>query len=205
MADDDLFQTQTRALVIIISGPSGVGKDVVLQKMKESNSGMFFAVTATTRPLRPGETDGVDYIFHTRSEFERMIENQELLEWANVYGNLYGIPRKPVDDALAAGKDVVLKVDIQGAATVQRIMPEAVSIFIAPPSFEELEWRLRSRKTEASGDLELRLGKAHEEMQFTKLFNYLVTSYRYQVPMVIARIEAIIMAEKCKVRQIKND
>ena len=194
------MQKNNHPLVFVISGPSGVGKDVILQQMKDANPPYFFAVTATTRLIRTGETNGADYIFVDRAKFEKMMENDELLEWANVYGNLYGVPRMPVEDALASGKDVILKVDIQGAATVREKLPESVLIFIAPPSLAELEWRLRSRKTEASVDLERRLSEAREEMKSRESFDYVVVSQRDQVPQVISQIEAIIAAEKSKVR-----
>lgn len=156
----------------------------------------FHAVTATTRPQRPGETDGVDYHFVTRAKFTEMIEAGELLEWANVYGNLYGIPKTPVQQALDQGKDVIVKIDIQGAATIKRIAPEALLIFLSPPSMEELERRLRERKTETTTDLELRLKTAQREMESLPSFDYVVVSQKDGVDMAISQIQAIITAEK---------
>ena len=183
-------------LLVVISGPSGVGKDALLFRMKELGDPYFFAVTATTRPQRPGEIDGVDYHFVAPAKFEEMIEKGELLEWANVYGNLYGVPKKPVTQALAEGKDVIIKVDIQGAATIKRIAPEAVLIFISPPSMEETQRRLKERKTESATDLGLRLKKAKEEMKSLPLFDYVVVSQRDGIDPAISQIESIIMAEK---------
>ena len=192
-------------LLVVISGPSGVGKDALLFRMKEWGDPYFFAVTATTRPQRPGEIDGVDYHFVAQAKFEEMIEKGELLEWANVYGNLYGVPKKPVTQALAEGKDVIIKVDIQGAATIKRIAPEAVLIFISPPSMEETQRRLKERKTESATDLGLRLKKAKEEMESLPLFDYVVVSQRDGIDPAISQIEAIITAEKCRTKQKQVD
>jgi len=187
-------------LLIVISGPSGVGKDALLSRMKEMGYPFFYAVTATTRPQRPGETDGVDYHFLTRVKFTEMIETGGLLEWANVYGNLYGIPRKPVQQALTQGKDVIVRVDVQGAASIRRIAPEALLIFLSPPSMEELERRLRERKTEATSDLELRLKTAQREMETLPSFDYVAVSQKDGVDLAISQIQAIITAEKCRVK-----
>ncbi len=187
-------------LLVVISGPSGVGKDALLSRMKEKGHPFFYAVTATTRPPRSGETDGVDYHFLTRVQFTEMIETGELLEWANVYGNLYGIPRKPVQQALIEGKDVIVRVDVQGAASIKRIVPEALLLFLSPPSMEELERRLRGRKTEATADLELRLKTAQREMETLPSFDYAVVSRRDGVDLAISQIQAIVTAEKCRVK-----
>jgi len=188
-------------LLIVISGPSGVGKDAVLLRMKELGHPYFFAVTATTRLKRAGEQDGADYHFVTRTEFEEMIEAGELLEWANVYSNLYGVPNKPIKEALAEGKDTIVKVDIQGAATIKSIAPEAILIFVSPPSPEELQRRLKERKTESVTDLELRLKKAQEEMESLPSFDYVVVSEKDKVDLAISQIESIITAEKSRTRQ----
>lgn len=185
-------------LLIVISGPSGVGKDAVLDAMRRMRYPLYFAVTATTRPQRQGETDGVDYHFVSKSEFDRMIEKGELLEWANVYGNLYGVPRHQVQQALAEGLDVVVKVDVQGAATIKNILPETVFIFVAPPSMSDLEERLRQRKTESGVDLELRMKAAHKEMGSLPLFNYVVVNHEDQVELTVSQIESIVTAEKCR-------
>lgn len=190
-----------RPLLIILSGPSGVGKDTVIAELKRRGSPLYHAVTATTRPQRPRETEGIDYYFVTPARFREMIERQELLEWASVYGNWYGVPRRPVREALAAGKDVIVRVDVQGAATIKALAPEAVFIFLAPSSMEELKQRLRRRATENASDLELRLKTAEEEMARLPLFDYLVVNHQDRVGEAAAQIEAIITAEKCRVKQ----
>ncbi|GEM_PF-186263 len=188
----------TNPLLIIISGPSGVGKDAILIKMKEKGLPFYYSVTATSRPQRPGEVDGVDYHFIDRTEFEKMIGDGEFLEWASVYGNLYGVPKNAIKQAMAEGKDAIVKVDIQGAATIKRLEPEAISIFISPPSMEELERRLRKRKTESGTNLELRLKTATEEMESRDTFDYTVVSQRKRIDDAISEIEAVIKNEKSR-------
>jgi guanylate kinase len=186
--------------LIVISGPSGVGKDALLHEMRKSSLPLHFMVTVTTRPRRQGETDGSDYHFISRSEFERMIDKEELLEWANVYGNFYGIPKNDLQQALGKGLDAVVKVDVQGAATIKRILPEAVFIFVAAPSISELKERLKQRKTESSIDLKLRIKAAEEEMSSLPMFDYVIVNYEGKLEKAVSEIEAIITAEKCRVR-----
>ena len=186
-------------LLIVLSGPSGVGKDALLKRMKEQKYPFHYVVTVTSRPPREGERDGVDYHFISQQEFQQMIDNGEFLEWANVYGNYYGVPRKEISQALTKGKDVIVKVDVQGAATIKRILPQAVFIFLKPPSMEELEKRLRQRHTESDEDLALRLQKAEEEMKKLPLFDHVLTSYEGKLDEVISQIQAIVTAEKRRV------
>ena len=127
--DEGFFNIGSKPLLLVLSGPSGAGKDAVLSKIKELKASLDFIVTVTTRPLRPEEKDGIDYNFVSEEEFKKMIAAEELLEHANVYGNWYGVPKKPVKQALDGGRDVILKVDIQGADTIKKILPQAVSIF----------------------------------------------------------------------------
>jgi len=187
-------------LLIVLSGPSGVGKDALLRKMKEQKYPFHYVVTVTSRPRREGERDGVDYHFISQREFQQMIDNGELLEWANVYGNYYGVPRKEISQALSKGKDVIVKVDVQGAATIKRILPQAVFIFLRPPSMEELERRLRQRHSESAKDLALRLQKAEEEMKSLPLFDHVLTSYQGKLDEAISQIQSTVAAEK---RQVK--
>src|SRR5687767_4372130 len=147
-------------LLIVVSGPSGVGKDSVVQRMKERELPFHFVVTATTREKRQSETNGKDYWFVSKDEFARMIEEDELIEYAIVYGDYKGIPKFEVREALETGKDVVMRLDVQGAETVRKLAPEALLIFITCENEDELERRLRARKTESSDSLALRIATA---------------------------------------------
>lgn len=186
-------------LLIVISGPSGVGKDSVLQRMKERGLPFHFVVTATTRPPRAEERDGVDYLFVSREEFARQIEKEELLEYAVVYGDYKGIPKEQVRKALASGQDVVMRVDVQGAATVRKISPEAILIFLTTSSEEELVERLERRKTETSEDLKLRIATARQEFKRIAEFDYVVVNRDNQLDETVDTITAIISAEHHRV------
>ena len=197
----EMTDLKTNPLLIVLSGPSGVGKDAVLNGMKRQQLPMHFAVTATTRPRRQREKDGIDYYFVSRTEFERMIERNELLEWANVYGNLYGVPKLQIQEALSRGEDAIVKVDVQGATTIKKIVPQAVFIFLSPPSMDDLERRLMRRRTESGVDLELRMKAAQEEMKRLPMFDYVVVNHENGVRRAVSQIESIITAEKCRVNQ----
>lgn len=192
--------SSTNPLLIILSGPSGVGKDAVLHGIKKRGYPLHYAVTATTRPRRKGEIEGVDYHFVSKAEFDKMIEKCELLEWANVYGNLYGVPKSELQQAMDKGRDVIVKVDIQGAATIKKNIPEAVFIFLVPPSMEDLEKRLKQRRTESSVDLEVRMSAAEKEMDGISMFDYVVVNHKDGIKQAISQIESIITAEKCRVK-----
>ena len=189
----------TKPLLIVLSGLSGVGKDAVLSRLRQSDYSLEFIVTVTTRPQRPTEKDNVDYHFVSPDEFQEMIERDELLEWANVYGNWYGVPRQPVRQALADGRDTVIKVDVQGVATIKKIIPQAVFIFLAPPSIEELVSRLKRRQTESPDELDLRIKTVEEELKQLPLFDYIVFNREGEIDRAVADIGAIITAEKCRV------
>ncbi len=193
------FNPPVKPLLIVLSGPSGVGKDAVLARMKESGYPLKYVTTLTTRPRRPNERNNVDYHFVSVNRFQKMIEENRLLEWANVYGNWYGVPRDEVKQSLDEGQDVIVKVDIQGAATIRKILPQAVLIFIAPPSVEDLLVRLKQRQTESPSDLELRLKTAEEEMKQLSLFDYVVVNRWGEIDQAVSDIKAIITAEKCRV------
>ncbi len=197
----DPYQFEPTPLLIVISGPSGVGKDSVVQRMQERGYPFHFVVTATSRPPRPGEVHGVDYYFFSREEFEAMIEHDELLEHAIVYGQHKGIPRAQVQEALASGQDVVMRLDVQGAATIRRIVPEAVLIFLSASSDEELYNRLRARHTESEEELRLRIAKAREEMRHLPEFDYLVINREGHLDEAVDKIWAIIQSEHCRVHQ----
>ncbi|MBI2858091.1 MAG: guanylate kinase [Chloroflexi bacterium] len=187
-------------LLVVLSGPSGVGKDAVLKTMKQRDYPLHYSVTLTTRAKRQNEREGVDYYFTSVDKFREMIAAGELLEWAQVYGNYYGVPRTQVRQAMASGKDVLLKVDVQGAATVRGLAPEAVLVFLLPPSFEELRQRLMQRHTDFAMDLERRLAAARVEMDSLELFDYAVVNRSEALGEAAVQIEAIITAEKCRTK-----
>jgi len=188
-----------KPLLIILSGPSGVGKDALLNRMKEFKSALEYITTVTTRLRRAGERNHIDYHFIAPEKFQDMIKQGELLEYANVYGNWYGVPKQPVKQALNNDQDTIVKVDIQGAAVIKKIVPQAVFIFLMPPSMEELGKRLKKRHTESSFDLNLRMQTATEEMKQLSLFDYVVYSQQDEINSAVMDIIAIIAAEKCRV------
>jgi guanylate kinase len=187
-------------LLIVISGPSGVGKDTVLQRMKERGLPFHFVVTATTRPKRPNEIDGRDYIFVSKEEFARMIEADELIEYAIVYGDYKGIPKRQVREALASGKDVVLRIDVQGAETIRKLAPDALLIFLTTESEEELVRRLETRKTETVDELRLRIATARKELQRIEAFDYVILNHDFHLDETVDIIRAIIDAEHHRVK-----
>ena len=186
-------------LLVVLSGPSGVGKDAALEGLKKLDRPWHFAITATTRPPRSGEQYGVDYIFLETETFHKMKERDQFLECAEVYGRWYGVPRSQVRQSLKNGKDVILKIDVQGAATLRKIAPEALTIMLVPASYAELRNRLNQRMSESAPDLELRLQTAKEELAQTSQFDYRVINRDGGLEQAIAEIDAIITAEKCRV------
>ena len=177
--------------LFVLSGPSGVGKDALLDRLRKTGAPYHFAITATTRPMRPDERDGVDYIFVTRPRFEQMIGDDDLLEWAEVHGHLYGVPRSQ----LAGGRDVVLQVDVQGAATIRKLVPDAVFIFLKPPDMDELERRLSQRMTESPDRLKLRLRTAAREMAEASKFDYRVVNHDGKLDEAVTEVRRIIELE----------
>lgn len=197
----DPYQHQANPLLVVISGPSGVGKDMTISRLKEMGYPFHFVVTATTRPRRPTEVDGVDYFFVSMSDFAELIENEELLEHAIVYGDYKGIPKAQVREALASGRDVIMRIDVQGAATIRRLVPEAVLIYISAESEEALIRRLKNRKTEPEGQLKMRIATARQELKWLEIFDYVVINAEDQLDETCHKIAAIILAEKCRVQQ----
>lgn len=187
-------------LLIVLSGPSGVGKDAVLKKMKEQCHDVHYSVTLTTRTRREGEQDGVDYHFTSVDSFRELIATGELLEWAQVYGNYYGVPRPQIRQAMAEGKDILLKVDVQGAATVRSLAPEAVLVFLLPPTYSELRNRLVQRHTDSGVDLERRLAAAGDEMKSLDIFDYAVVNDCDALGKAADQVKAIIVAERCRTK-----
>jgi len=191
----DLVEEQRQPLLIVISGPSGVGKDSVLQRMKERNLPFHFVVTATTRPQRPGEADGVDYYFVTHDEFAEMIEKGELLEYAIVYNDYKGIPKGQVRQALASGRDVMMRIDVQGAETIRELCPDALLIFLSTRTEGELVSRLEARKTETPEGLKLRIATARQELKRVGMFDYYVINPDHRLDETVDIILSIINAE----------
>jgi guanylate kinase len=189
-------QQSPRGLLFVVSGPSGVGKDALLDSMKVTGVLYHFTVTATTRPMREGEVDGRDYIFVTRDRFSQMIEDDELLEWAEVYGNLYGVPRAQVVDALDQGRDVIVKIDVQGAATIREKAPGGVFIFLEASNLDELAKRLTARMTETPEALKTRIATAEQEMGEAPEFDYRVVNYSGRLDEAVEQVERIIRAER---------
>jgi len=202
-SDPDFNLYNPQPLLIVISGPSGVGKDTVLQRMKERELPFHFVVTATTRPKRENEVHGKDYFFVSKDEFARMIEADELLEYAIVYNDYKGIPKQQVREALASGKDVVMRIDVQGAATIRKLAPEALLVFLTTTSEEEMVNRLKARKSETSGGLALRIATARQELKRIDEFDYVVVNADFCLDETVDTLVAIIQAEHHHVRPRK--
>lgn len=194
-----LWNREKKPLLLVLSGPSGAGKDAVLNRLKKANFPIAHITTMTTRAKRPREKDGVDYNFVTKEQFQTLIDDNELLEWANVYGNFYGVPKQAVREALASGKDTIIKIDVQGAATIKNILPQAIFIFLAPLKLQELIDRLTMRNTESEQNLKLRIETVKEEMTRIDMFDYVAVNEHGQIDRVVDEIKAIITAEKMRV------
>lgn len=202
MVDKVLYERKNYPLLIVISGPSGVGKDTIARLVIESRAEAFyFVVTATTRPPRPGEIDGQDYIFLSSDQFAEMIESNELLEYAIVYNDYKGIPKQQIREALASGRDVIMRVDVQGAATIRKLVPNAITIFLTTNSEEELVARLRERKSETAEGLNLRIATARQEMKRIHEFDYWIVNAEEQQDTAVNQILSIITAAHCRVNQ----
>ncbi len=189
-------------LLLVISGPSGVGKDTIARMLLAARPNQFhFVVTATTRPPRDGEVDGVDYYFLSSDEFADMIERDELLEYAVVYNDYKGIPKQQIRDALASGRDVVMRLDVQGAATIRLLVPNSVSVFLTAESEGALVQRLRERKSETPEGLGLRIATARQEIRHLPQFDYCVVNEAHERERTVANILSIVEAEHCRVNQ----
>ena len=180
----------------IISGPSGVGKSTVLHELFKGRDDLYFSISATTRDPREGEVDGVHYHFIDVQHFQELIEADALLEYAEYVGNFYGTPKKYVDRAMNEGRDVILDIEVQGALQVKAKRPETVRIFIAPPSWEELERRLSGRGTDSPEKVQKRLLRAKTELQTADVYDYFVIND--SVENAVREINAIMLAEHCK-------
>ncbi len=200
MEEHEHYDFEPQPLLIVVSGPAGVGKDSLIQCMKGRGYPVHFVVTATDRPPRPGEVHGVDYFFLTTEDFLRLEREQELLEHAIVYGQHKGVPKQQVREALASGKDAIMRVDVQGAATIRSLVPEAVLIFLTASSEEELEQRLRDRGGDSPAQLEKRIATAREEMKRAAEFDYVVVNRDGELDRAVDDVAAIIQAEHCRTK-----
>lgn len=182
-------------LLIVISGPSGVGKDSILRALKKRNTPLYFVVTCASRPPRPGEVNGIDYHFVSKEQFEQMIAGGEMIEYANVYNEYKGIPKFEITNAIASGKDTIVRLDVQGASSIRKLYPEALLIFLIPENYEVWYHRLRNRKTETEESLRIRLETAREEMKQINEFDYVVVNAENRLEEAVDTILAIIEAE----------
>ena len=189
----------SHGLLIVLSGPSGAGKGTLCRELLRQEPNVQYSVSATTRSARPGEVEGVHYFFRTREDFETMIRNGDLLEWAEFCGNFYGTPKFAVEQAVVTGKDVVLEIEIQGAMLVKQNHPEAVFVFIVPPSLAVLSERIHKRATESEEVIQKRLATAIHELEYVEEYDYVVVND--EVPAAVQRLRSIIMAEKCRVKR----
>ncbi|PID84752.1 MAG: guanylate kinase [Chloroflexi bacterium] len=197
-----LYQRPSFPKLIIISGPSGVGKDTIARGVIAKNpENYYFVVTATTRPPREGEVHGYDYFFLSNDEFTTMIEEDELLEYAVVYNDFKGVPKQQIRDALDSNRDVIMRVDVQGVATIRQLIPNAITVFLMTDSEAELERRLRARHSGSTEDLDLRIATAREEMARMVEFDYCVLNSEGAQEESIAQIMSIIEAAHCAVEQ----
>lgn len=193
---DNESGTSKNALVVVISGASGVGKDVMIERMIEiGRIGFHFTVTATTRAPRPGERDGINHHFMEVDDFLNMIADDELLEWAQVYDNYYGVPKKQVRDALNAGNHVIMRVDVQGARRLRELIPEALLIYIVPPSLDVLRQHLETRGVDSKAEMKKRLAAAEDEISQSHIFDYTVLNEEHRLDDTVARVVEIIEYE----------
>jgi guanylate kinase len=193
-------QSSTRqGLLFVLSAPSGTGKDTVINTLKQQGMDFYVVPSVTTRAPRADESEGNPYHFVSQETFERLVSQNELLEYANVHGNWYGQPRKPIRDHLSAGRDVLLKIDVKGAATIRSKVPEAIFIFLIPGSLDELVQRLTDRHTETEEELQRRLADARKELAEQHWYDYLITNRQGHLQEAVDRLRAVMLAEHCRV------
>ncbi|WP_332630723.1 guanylate kinase [Halalkalibacter flavus] len=185
-----------KGLLLVLSGPAGVGKGTVCSALRQENTSVQYSVSATTRSPREGEQDGVNYFFKTREQFEKMIEQDQLLEWAEYVGNYYGTPIEYVRETINSGQDIILEIEVQGALKVRERFPEGVFIFLMPPSLAELRSRIVGRGTETEDIINKRMTVAKDEIEMMKKYDYVVEND--EVHLAVERIKSIVTAEHCK-------
>jgi len=201
---ENLYQYQTYPILVIISGPSGVGKDTIARRLIERRPQEFyFVVTATTREPRENEVEGFDYFFVSNDEFARMIEENALLEYAVVYNQYKGIPKQQVIDALNSGKNVIMRLDVQGTETVRKLIPSAITVFLRTPTEGDLVRRLRDRESDPAEGVNLRVVEATQEMKRMQEFDYCVVNAEDQQEVAVDQILSIVDAARCRVQQEK--
>ena len=186
--------------IFVLTGPSGVGKGTVVERLLKKIDNIYLSVSATTREKRSTEQEGINYFYKSKEEFEKMIKSDEFLEWAEFAGDYYGSPKFSINNYLSCSKDVLLEIEIQGAKVVKQKSPDSILIFLAPPSFEELEERLIKRQTESIEKVKVRLKKAKEEMKETGMFNYMVVNDNLDE--AVENVVGIIRAERCRIRNV---
>lgn len=199
MPEIDSISHRRSPLLVVLSGPSGVGKDTVIRQLREVMPDLHYAVTATTRAPRPGETHGQSYYFLSRDEYDAMLDRGELLAPAQVHGNWYGAPLQPLRDAFANGKDVLLKIDVQGAIAVRRRIPQAVFLFLAPPSHADLVSRLGSRQTESQEEVDRRIRDARYELAQLPYYDYCVINHDQDLAGTVSDVGCVISAERLRI------
>lgn len=197
-----MIKTNNKGLLIVVSGPSGAGKDTICQKLIKENSNIWMSVSMNTRKPRPLEKDGVDYFFVSSEEFENKINDNTFLEYASYNDNYYGTPKDKVEEKLNEGKDVILVIDINGAVNIKKIIPSALFIFIMPPDMETLKNRLIGRKTESKDKVVQRFITAYNEVNNYKKYNYVVVNDK--VEDAVNKVKSIIQSEKCRVDRIED-
>ncbi|WP_017471833.1 guanylate kinase [Amphibacillus jilinensis] len=193
---------EQKGILFILSGPSGVGKGTVRKALFDKDTALQYSISMTTRPMRSGEKEGVDYFYRSKEEFESMIEKNQLLEHAEYVGNYYGTPRHYVEDTLDQGKDVFLEIEVQGALQVKENFPEGVFIFLSPPSLDELKNRIISRGTETESLVMNRLKAAKDEIELMDAYDYVVVND--QVDHAVDKVQAIVKSEHCKRERVAS-
>ncbi len=184
--------------IFVLTGPSGVGKGTVVQQVLKKLENIYLSVSVTTREKREGEKEGLNYFYKTKEDFEKLIKADEFIEWAEFAGNYYGTPKFQINNYLSCGKDILLEIEVQGAKQIREKRPDAILLFLAPPSFEALEERLIKRQTESLDKVKIRLKKARQEMKEISLFSYLVINDNLDE--AIDNVTSIIKAERCKIQ-----
>lgn len=194
--------SKEKGILIVLSGPSGVGKGTVCKALRQCTPDLVYSVSATTREARAGEVEGVNYFFKTKEQFQQLIDDDQMLEWAEYVGNYYGTPRKFVEDTIDSGKDIILEIEVQGALKVKQKFPQGVFIFLLPPSLDELESRIVGRGTESEESIRSRMSIAMDEIRLMEHYDYAIVNDR--VDNACSKIQSIIVAEHCRKEKVVN-